>query len=209
LSRLNAVSSVVIAIAVAAGLVSCSSSSTGTDVRSELHAGPTFDGPIPEFHGPWAAEFAEAYRKSTDDFIHEILAKESITDQDYAIVSGEFVKCMANKGFKVQIDGPGGEMTISDLPTDEDGDRANAASLECGDAGYIELCALRAQLLRNPQNLDENTIMAACLVKEKIVPKSYTAKDYVRDIEELSFPFSTSSAEFDRCVSDPLGLGST
>lgn len=113
---------------------------------------------------------------------------------------------MANKGFKVQIDGPAGQMTMFDLPTDEDGDRANAANLDCGsDSGYIELCSLRNSLLRNPENLDENTIMAACAVRQKIAPQSYTAKDYARDIENWSFPFSTSSMEFGKCIDDPLG----
>ena len=206
----NSVSSVAIAIALAAGLVSCSSISLGADVRATKPAGSTFDGPIPDFSGPYAAEFAEAYRSTTDELVHEILAKESITDQDYAIVSGRFVKCMANKGFRVQIDGPAGQMTMFDLPTDEDGDRANAANLDCGsDSGYIELCALRNSILRNPENLDENTIMAACAVRQKIAPPSYTAKDYARDIENWSFPFSTSSMEFGRCIDDPLGQSLT
>ncbi len=115
---------------------------------------------------------------------------------------------MANKGFKVEIDGPAGQMTIFDLPTDEDGERANAANLDCGsDSGFIELCALRNSLLRNPENLDENTIMAACAVMQKIAPPSYTGKDYARDIDGWTFPFSTSSIEFGKCIDDPLGLG--
>ncbi len=204
----NSASSAAIAIALAAGLVSCSSVSSGAEIRATSPTGSTFDGPVPEFRGPYAVEFAEAYRSTTDDVAHEILAKESITDQDYAIVSGRFVKCMANKGFRVQIDGPAGQMTMFDLPTDEDGDRANAANLDCGsDSGYIELCSLRNSLLRNPENLDENTIMAACAVKQKIAPPSYTAKDYARDIDRWTFPFSTSSMEFGKCISDPLGLG--
>ncbi len=200
----------VLAIALAAGLVSCSLAPTSSDGRVASDKGATFDGAVPEFSGPWAAEFAEAYRSTTDELVHEILAKESITDEDYAVVSGRFVKCMANKGFRAQIDGPAGQMTMFDLPTDEDVDRANAANLDCGsDSGYIELCALRGSILRNPQNLDENTIMAACAVRQKIAPPSYTAKDYARDIENWSFPFSTSSMEFGRCIDDPLGQSLT
>lgn len=201
-------SSVAIAIALAAGLVSCSSTSSGADVRATSPGRSPFDGPVPEFKGPWAAEFANAYRSASSDVIRKILERESITDQDYAIASGMFVKCMANKGFAIEVDGPAGEMTILDTPTQADTDRAFAASNIC-DTGWSALCALRHSLLRNPENLDENTIMVACLEKEKLVPPSYTAKDYGRDDLAMKFPFNTSSAGYDRCIRNPLGLGST
>ena len=103
----NSVSSAAIAIAIAAGLVSCSSVSSGADSGANSSSRSTFDGAVPEFSGPWASEFAEAYRSTTDSVMREILAKESITDQDYArnidrwtfpfsTSSMEFGKCISD-----------------------------------------------------------------------------------------------------------------
>ncbi len=202
------VRSVVIALALAAGLTACSPLSPASDAQNVSQPRSTFDGPVPDFSGPWAADFAEAYRSTTDELVHAILAKESISEQDYASLSGRFVKCMANKGFRVQIDGPAGEMTIFDTPTQDDTDRAFAASNEC-DSGWSVLCALRHSLLRNPEHLDESTIMVSCLAREKLVPSSYTAKDYARDDLAMKLPFSTTSMGYDRCLRNPLALGST
>jgi hypothetical protein len=127
-----AAGSVAFALALAAALVSCSYSPSVPDTAAISGGRAKFNGSISEFTGPYSSEFAEAYRSTTDDFVHQVLAKESITDEDYAIASGRFVKCMANKGFKAEIIGPAGEMSIPGLPTYEDGERANAASAECG-----------------------------------------------------------------------------
>lgn len=193
---------VAIAFAFAAGLASCSLPNPTPDPAA---TGSNSQGSVPIFDGPWAAEFAEAYQSTTDPLVHTILAKESITDQDYATAAGIFVKCMANKGFTVEIEGPAGEMSIPNALTDDAFERANAASESCN-SGWSVLCALRGQILRNPEHLDENEIVSACLVRSRIAPTSYTAKDYARDVEAWNFPYSTSSMEFHNCVGDPLGL---
>lgn len=197
----------VTAIALTVGLVSCSVPPASSDGQVAHAEGSAFAGPVPEFRGPYAVEFAEAYRSTTDNVVREILAKESITDQDYATAAGIFVKCMANKGFTVEIDGPAGEMSIPNALADDAFERANSASEGCN-SGWSALCALRGQILRNPQHLDENEIVAACLVRSGIAPPSYTPKDYARDLETWNFPYSTSSMEFNNCVGDPLGLAS-
>ncbi|WP_431279117.1 hypothetical protein [Leifsonia poae] len=182
------------AVAVATTLTACSEVSASNSMTAAHSARPSTDEPVPNFTGPYAARFAEAYRKTTSDLAHRILSKESITDQDYAAISGIYVKCMTNKGFKVHIDGPTGEMTISDVPTDADVDAANAADATCN-ADFAEISSLRGALLMNPQNLDMNEIVVACLIKKKVAPPSYTASKYAHDLETMTFPFDENSGD--------------
>ncbi|WP_391857979.1 hypothetical protein, partial [Vibrio cidicii] len=106
------------------------------------------------FSGPWASEFADAYRSTTSEIVHRILEKESITDQDYAEVSSAYVKCMANKGFKAEVTGPFGESVVDAGPGDD------AAQVEC-DKDMSVIAALRRSVDRNPDHRDEEEIVAA------------------------------------------------
>src|SRR3954462_14089574 len=119
--------SAVAAVLVASALTACSWSASAPDDRPLVAPSSTFQGEVPEFTGPWAAEFTEAYRSTTSETIHKILAKGSISDQDYASVSSQFVRCMKNKGFTVKITWLFGESTVTG-----DGD-VNTASNACND----------------------------------------------------------------------------
>jgi len=200
-SRSQRLGSAAVAALVATALAACSASGDSPNDRPVAAPSPAFQGEVPEFSGPYAAEFAEAYRSTTSEVVHQILAKGSITDQDYAAVSSQYVKCVKDKGFTAEVTGPFGEGTVEG---DGEGD-ANEASLACsGDMSVI--ASLRYLTTRNPQKLDENTIMAACLVKKKLVPPSYSAKDYEGNRQTGKFPFSVDSPEFLACTGDPLGL---
>lgn len=199
-SRASRIASVAVAVLVAAAaLTACSPSASDSQDRASGAPSPAFDGEVPEFTGPWAAEFAEAYRSTRSELVHEILKKGAITDQDYAFVSSRYVSCMKNKGFEVEITGPYGESTVTG-----DGD-VNAASNACNDDLSL-ISALRYSTTRNPQHLDENTIMVACLIDKELVPPSYTPADYDADLQTQKFPFSLDSAEFRKCSRDPLAL---
>ena len=189
-------------LATAAALLGCSQTAVLEADEPSSAPSPAYRGDVPDFSGPWAAEFAEAYRSTTSDVVHKILAKGSITDQDYAAVSGAYVRCMANKGFKAQVTGPGGEGTL-----EGDGDALAAHNACNGDMAVIS--ALRSSTIRNPQHLDENEIVVACLVKANIAPPSYTAKDYAANLQSQKFPYKIDTPGFIQCTSDPLGLSLT
>ena len=190
-----------VAILVTAALAGCGGTGSATN-DDGLAPSSSYSGPVPDFSGPWASEFAEAYRSTTSEVVHEILAKGSISDQDYADVSSAYVSCMSNKGLKAVVTGQFGESTV-----EGDGD-VNAANEACsGDFSVIS--ALRYSTSRNPQHLDESEIVVACLIKAKIAPPSYTANDYAADLETQVFPFNTSAAGFYTCTSDPLGLSAS
>jgi hypothetical protein len=62
---------------------------------------------------------------------------------------------------------------------------------------------------RNPENLDEATIMAACLVRLGAVDPGYTAEQYRSDFESDSGalgPNRPHDAELGQCITDPLDI---
>ena len=156
---------------------------------------------MPDFSGPWASEFAEVYRSTNSTVVHAILAKGSITDQDYAEVSSAYVKCMANKGFKATVTGPAGESIT------EAGEESLDAESACNE-DFAKIAALRGAILRNPENRDEEEIVAACLADKKVAPPGYSAREYTADLQSQKFPYSLDDPGFSECINDPLGLAS-
>lgn len=187
-------------LVVLAALTACSETTDAAGGDAVRVPTPIYSGEVPSFDGPWAAEFERAYRSTNSELVHTILRKGSITDQDYASVSAGYEKCMGNKGFRARVTGPAGEAVV-----DGTGDASLAAEKACGDDLAV-IAGLRHLILRNPQRLDENAIVAACLVKKKLAPATYTAKDYAADVENQRFPYDIDGAAFSACTSDPLGL---
>lgn len=198
--RTTIASAVGVALAIATALAGCSQA-TDSSAGEPGRPSPAYSGPIPSFSGPWASEFAEAYRSTTSEVVHRILKKESITDRDYTEVSSSYVKCMANKGFKAEVTGPFGESVV------DTGRGDDAAQQEC-DQDLSVIAALRRNVDRNPEHRDEEEIVAACLVDKKVAPPGYSKRDYEADLQAQRFPYSIDDPGFSKCVNDPLGLAS-
>jgi hypothetical protein len=132
-----------------------------------------------------------------------------ITDQELAEVRDRFDACLTSHGFsniKHSEDG-GYEFTMSEGTAQ---DVMEQQTSECSEeAGENAIGALYSFIRRNPQNLDEATIMAACLVRKAVVDPAYSAKDYAQDAPDQSFPYLPGvdgEAAFNDCNSDPSGL---
>jgi hypothetical protein len=156
-----------------------------------------FSGEVPAFTGPWAAAFTQAYKSTSDGLSHRILSKGAITDADYAEVSSVFVKCMKDKGVTATVDGPAGEASTSDTPNVME-------AMNVCDAIFGVVAGLHGQIVRNPQNLDENLIVAACLVRVGLVPASYTANSYAEELKTQKFSYDIDSPKFSGCTRSPL-----
>lgn len=187
-------------------LTACSATSSSSAATG---AAGTVSGDIPSFTGPWAAEFAAEYRNTDSDFVRLILANENITDQELAEVRDRFTECLSAYGFSdvsFEDDGAFG----FDAPEGSDSDVVNDQVLMCSvESGESSVGALHSLVRRNPERLDESTIMAACLVRKDAVDPSYGAEEYARDLPGASFPYlagSAGQAAFQQCSADPLGL---
>jgi hypothetical protein len=184
-------------------LTACASGTPTTNGAAQAHAGA-----VPSFSGPWAADFTSAYRSASSDFERKALADGSISDSEFAEMENRFKTCLTShqmtfSGFK-----PGGGYDFH-FGGGNSG-AANQAADKCSaSSGLNTVGSLYFGMLRNPQKLDEATIVAACLVKKGAVPAGYSASDYARDTPTESYPFSnktTGDKSLDECTSDPLDL---
>ncbi|WP_345761106.1 hypothetical protein [Diaminobutyricibacter sp. McL0608] len=164
---------------------------------------------VPEFEGPWATEFAEQFRDADFEFVRDVLRDGKIAEQEYVEMTDRYRKCMNGAGLMTtdfQWDGSS-EYTFSPQMGP---DRAHAAAMKCSDeSGEYPIEYLYRNIKANPENLDTDTIMAACFVRKGVVPPGYDVKQYRRDNDGGAFAFrDTESGRdvYDECAADPLGL---
>ncbi|PJJ63666.1 hypothetical protein [Compostimonas suwonensis] len=165
------------------------------------------------FEGPWAAEFQANFQAAKSDFVRDVLRDGTITDQEFSEMSEQFTSCLAGSGITFAGFNDDGSYDTSFAPgavtPDQAHDRMNSCSAETGED---LIGSLYSWLQRNPERLDEPTIMASCLVQAGVVDAGYTAKDYAKDVPTEAFPFIDVKKGADAlvtCEADPLGLLST
>jgi len=161
------------------------------------------------FTGPWADELSSVYGRASTDFEREALQDGVVSDSEFSEMETRFSRCLASRS--VAFDGfqPGGGYEFrptGTTTTEEANKQADACSAESGldTVGYISFA-----MQRNPDHLDDAKIMAECLVKKKVVPRDYSARDYTRDTPGMAYPFHDDRAgekALNECAVDPLGL---
>lgn len=195
----------VIAIAVCSGFLS----SCVYPESARPSAAPSETG---RFSGPYAAELYSAWKSAPEGFVRDALADGAISEQEYNESWSRYSTCLAEAGITVQsreFDGSYTTESVSALTGEEQEELISACSTRAGEA---EIIAPFNWIRRNPQNLDENTIIAECLVRSGLAPRGYDGTDYDRDSSEAETrepPFITSEAErkaYTDCTIDPLGL---
>lgn len=163
---------------------------------------------VPKFTGPWADAFTSAYQRSSSDFEREILKDGQITDLEFSEMRERFKECLAVhqiSNVKFAEDGGFSFDEPDGASSQQIDDWVEQCSNESGESG---IGALHSWIRRNPENLDENTIMAACLVRKGAVDPGYTAAAFAADLPDQSFPYKGASGQvaFQECNADPLGL---
>ena len=157
----------------------------------------------------WADEFEDARRRATTDFERKALEDDRISDAEFAEMENAFTTCMRDRnvtfeGFKPH--GGYGFRPGKGTTTAE----ANGIADDCSKfSGLDTVGQMYFWVKRNPQRLDEDAIAAACLVKKKVVPPTYSAADVARDTYGRTYPFSDKARgeqALEECSSDPLGL---
>jgi hypothetical protein len=164
---------------------------------------------LPEFSGPWAADFTYALRKASSDFERKALSDGTISDAEFAEVEDRFISCLKAGGITSAGFNPDGSLEFG-FPPSMGPDKANKISDGCSaSSGRDTVGFLYFAMRRNSQNLDEAKIAAACLEKKGVVPRGYDASDYKRDVPDMAFPFSDQDEgqkALEACSDDPLGL---
>ena len=164
---------------------------------------------IPSFTGQWAGAFESAYRAATSDLQREVLKDGVISDKELSELGDQLSTCLKASGYTNVNVFPGDTGLSFKAPKGKTTSQQNAEVPQCENLAYGQVDILYGEVHRNPSHQDEFTIMAACLVRQKLVPPSFTAADYGKDASDNSFPFSIpkNSTKFNACVSDPLDAG--
>lgn len=172
-------------------------------------AGCAAQPPAPQFSGPWAAEFAEAYRTTNHEFVREVLSDGVVSDEEYAEMWSNFVGCLSDAGFTVSKVEPGGGYQ-TDLPASKTPDQAHETDIRCSEeTGEPEISSLYWWVRQNPEHRDGDEVMIECLTKAGVLPPGYGVDDYASQKMTGHFEFTRSDegfAAFNECAKDPLGL---
>lgn len=171
-------------------------------------AGERPDRPVSGGAG-WESEIADAVRHATTDFERNALADGRISDAEFAEMENGFVACLRDRNVTFSGFGPAGGYGFTPGPGTTTAE-ANGIADECSaSSGLDTVGSLYFAMQRNPENLDEASITAACLVKKKVVPQTYSASDFARDTPTRVYPFTDAARgekAMEECDTDPLGL---
>lgn len=155
-----------------------------------------------QFTGPWAQELRTAYETSQSELEKQVLEDGRITDAENSELLKAYQQCVTDLGFELTWEGDEGGFSIpgEEQPSEE-------ALAKCTDATEGDAAMLYREMRRNPENINESEIMAACLVRIGLVDASYTAQDYESDFNSNPSPALFDDQKFNDCNADPLGAG--
>ncbi|KQT96277.1 hypothetical protein [Sanguibacter sp. Leaf3] len=195
----------VLACALLVTATACDSSDGATSGQSAQTAQE-----LPTFSGPWAGEFTEAFTGASAEFVRTILSDGLITDQELSETRDRFSGCLTAFGITEITFDANGAFSFTAPDDAEQGSVEDHVSTCSAESGEDTVGALHSWVRRNPENLDEATILAACLVREGVVDPSFSAEDYTNADGDLPLLESVSAglgqAAFMLCNNDPLGL---
>ena len=186
-------------VAVVASLAACAP--VGAD-----RADPPSDAreAAPEFSGPYAGAFRQAWSETSSPFVRSVIEDERITDQEWAEVGTRLSSCLeAAHIVFLGFEASGGYgVDPGSLGIDE----ASESLAKCEhESGESPIGSLRLNSIINPDNVDFDELIAACLVDKGVAERGYTAEDY-RDQAAMLFDSNDNRLAKTQCVSDPLGL---
>lgn len=159
-------------------------------------------------YAAWGPQIKEAAARSRSDLERTILADGVITPAELAEAKNAFATCLQAQRVTViwnaDDDGFSLGYPINAAPAPDEIDRMKSQQAECTTKTPMNAVTLYYQIRRNPQKLDEYTIIAECLVRRGVMPKGYGAADFERDRAAQPPPQQFASEGAGRCFANPL-----
>ncbi|MDR1450558.1 MAG: hypothetical protein LBI84_10265 [Propionibacteriaceae bacterium] len=170
--------------------------------------------PVPEFTGPWANDFREAYLSTANSLARGILADGAVSDSEMSEATAAYQSCLEGQGFTVEYLNSDGSMSFSPPlnPAGEPLDTAEALRTQqqcAGETAWNHISALHTFTRSNPENEDSLLLIARCLVRVGLRPEGYSADDYGSEAMSGVFegwlqPDAPENERFSACQKDPL-----
>lgn len=163
-----------------------------------------------DFDGPWAAEFADGYNGTTDEFVREVLSDGKVTDGERAEMLTRFTGCLNARGLTMTTEYRFNSTFSYSFDPDLGPDKAHDIENECStSSGEYPIGKLYASTHSNPDHADFDGLIAQCLTRKGVAPTGYAVSDYHADVKADKYPFPdevTGRAVLDACRIDPLDL---
>ncbi|SEH69373.1 MULTISPECIES: hypothetical protein [unclassified Leifsonia] len=187
----------------ACGLAGCAQAANPQHDETPTAGTTAYAGPLPKFSGPFANEFAEAYKNSTSDFQREVLADGVVDKAELSEAQRRWVSCMTGRGFTATVSygNPGSYSVKARIGYTQDS--AGTVVGECGveTTDYIE--ALYAEVIQNPTNKDYATLMVDCYRRLGVVGNDYTPERFDQESKTGVYSFNRNDHRVDRCNLNP------
>lgn len=163
---------------------------------------------LPDFEGPWAAEFASAYAEATSQDARDALEDGAITELEFAEMEQRYGECLEAAG--IEFGGFNDDFSHGfSVPEHLKYEDADALLNECSEqTGERQISFLYSSIAQNPQNVNPGELQVACLIEKGLVPADYTVEQWEQDVPNRSYPIiesPTSEKDVAACESDPLG----
>jgi hypothetical protein len=143
-----------------------------------------------------------AAKQSKSEEERKILADGSITRAEYEEAVNRTIKCVDDKGYKLnKISNPGGYYTFS-METSEAGDKAYT---ECKEKFSSSVELYYGDQIINPDKRDLDELTVECFQRKRIAPPSYTAAQLKTDLKKgfKNSPVVPETPEWLACMGNP------
>ena len=159
--------------------------------------------PPREAADPYAGRVKAAQQQATTAFEKEVFKDGRITRAEYEESVSKYIDCMKSKNVDIAPDvQPGGfyQYAVTNPPPNMDSINDSCSE---GIKNLIE--PLYVDRLKNPHNQDPNDVTAACLVRHKLVPPSYTGKQFREDLADnfRHASFAADKPAVQACLANP------
>jgi hypothetical protein len=151
--------------------------------------------------GPWADEFQRYYAEAKTDIGRSMLADGRVSDMEFAEAMSIIEECYANDGFTVEYDEYGFETVTATTGTEDPLDEMGKCAF--ADDGAV---VLFYQVQANPDNTDQETLIAECLGRAGLVERGFSREDFIAATETEKLPWDRADPLSAECFRDPLGL---
>lgn len=124
---------------------------------------------------PWAAEFAEANRTTSSEFVRSVLSDGEITAAEFQEAKERKLDCLTDEGIRATWRTEASGVVRLSIAGEWDRD----AELRCHLAWMGPIWHLYEDVLMNPLNEDWYELVAACLTRRGLAPPGFTGEQYL------------------------------
>lgn len=192
MSRLIQFSGATLALLAVLGTAACSTEATPKPSQSSQENSAAG---MPEFSGPFASLLAQIWQESDSDYVRQVVQDGVVSDQEWAETSARLERCLTDKNIKFlgfREDGAYG------YKGNGSNDQTQEVLSRCEkESGETWINMLRLAQTNNPNNEPPEVAVRECMIRLGVVDKSYSSKDFLKDVENLAFPLKKGGPGID------------